>query len=325
MSQFARRLDHLNALIERSDKPEWWSDLLSLWRPSGVDAGDHGLRLAIRNNYINFYRRGQSIARVEIDRDGAPTATTHIKYVDTSKGERFGQEYVKLHDDWLLRSGERWKRYEGVRSLKEWIIAIDDKPNADGKNGYAGIEKNFVDKVVAANQNIIDLEMGLPAWDDQKTATRMDIVEIEKAAEGGNIVFWEAKRISDSRIRSSVDVIADENPEVLKQLASYRRFLTEERTHLDLVSDAYKNTAMLLKKLRDLADMLGEPHPLGTEILAAASERKLGVDPNPRLLVIDEKGVNPVVWETHANKLKKAGVSIFTIEPDGPFEIRRPI
>jgi hypothetical protein len=90
--------------------------------------------------------------------------------------------------------------------------------------------------------------------------------------------------------------VRDEKPEVLKQLAAYRRFLTEEEAHLGLVADAYKNTAKLLKKLREMADGLGEKYPLGAEILAAASESELGVDHSPRLVVLNEKGVNPTAW-----------------------------
>lgn len=324
MNLFERRLDRVDALCGLSRKPEWWNNLLSLWRPSGVQAGAYGLRLAVRNNYLNFYRRGQSIARVEIGNGGMPVATTHIKYVDDSKNVPVGQEYVKLRDEWLIRDGKPWKRYEGMNTLTAWIEAIDGKPDAAGENGYAGVEKKFVDKVVAENPNIIDLEMGLPAWREQKTAPRMDIVEIETSGNGRRVVFWEAKRISDSRVRCRVDVVRDEKPEVLKQLAAYRRFLTEEDTHMELVAVAYKNAANLLKKLRDMADDLGEKHPLGAEILAAASEANLGVDHNPRLLVMNEKGVNQTAWAVHAEKLRTAGVFMTVIEEGGPFQLRRP-
>ncbi len=35
-----------------------WKDLLRCWKPYG----DDGLRLAIRNDYLNFYALGQSVA-----------------------------------------------------------------------------------------------------------------------------------------------------------------------------------------------------------------------------------------------------------------------
>ena len=43
MNQFARRLERIDALGEIALKPadHWWKDLLSLWRPSGVEAGEY--------------------------------------------------------------------------------------------------------------------------------------------------------------------------------------------------------------------------------------------------------------------------------------------
>ena len=51
------------------DNPgHWFLDLLRLWRPAGEPSGDYGLRLAVRDGYLNFYRQGQSIAKVSIVR-----------------------------------------------------------------------------------------------------------------------------------------------------------------------------------------------------------------------------------------------------------------
>ena len=158
MSEFARRIERIDALSDLSSRPadHWWKDLLSLWRPSGIDAGAYGLRLAIRNGYMNFYQRGQSIARIQVDSKGAPTATVHIKYVCGKSVESQSQEYMKLRDGWVLRDGEQLEKYQGLQTLRKWINRVDEE--------YAGDEKCFVDKLVAANPNIIDLEMGLPAW-----------------------------------------------------------------------------------------------------------------------------------------------------------------
>jgi hypothetical protein len=56
----------------------WLSDLLQLWHPSG-DAigrdtdqeGKEHLRLAIHNGSLNFYRAGQSMAKVDFDHGGS--------------------------------------------------------------------------------------------------------------------------------------------------------------------------------------------------------------------------------------------------------------
>jgi hypothetical protein len=63
-----------------SDKPHWFQDLLKLWRPSGHCSGVDGLRVAIRDGYLNFYRLGQSIARVECV-SGRLIADVHYKFM----------------------------------------------------------------------------------------------------------------------------------------------------------------------------------------------------------------------------------------------------
>ncbi len=54
---------------------------------------DH-LRLAIRNGYLNFYRRGQSVAKVGFDRAGNLQAKIHNKYVCGAEGS--GQSHITL-------------------------------------------------------------------------------------------------------------------------------------------------------------------------------------------------------------------------------------
>lgn len=320
MSEFARQLNNLEKLESRTfdslPLPRWWSDLLSLWRPSGVEAGAHGLRLAIRNGYLNFYRRGQSIARVEIDSDGIPTAATHFKYVCSDKDEPGGQEYVKLKSDTkggttIWRSGKPWREYRGPDDLEAWIAVVDNK--------YAGDEKEFVDLLVAANPNIIDLEMGLPAWDvdKEKRAPRIDLVAIEDS----KVVFWEAKLVRDGRLRTSGDlVLGGENtkPAVLKQLNDYQEFLLADG-HADLVRSAYQNAAKLMMTLRSMADKLGEV-PLGAGILAAASG--LEVDCNPRLII--DNRTDSKLWKKHEEKLRQAGFPMLIIGSDESFELRHP-
>ena len=44
---------------------------------------------------------------------------------------------------------------------------------------HRGPEKCAVEKAVAEMPTVIDLEMGLPAYGDQKTALRMDMVALE--------------------------------------------------------------------------------------------------------------------------------------------------
>ncbi len=306
--KFSRRLGWLDRIkaLPLDTLPQWWKDLLSLWRPSGEPSDDHGLRLAIRNEYMNFYRRGQSIARIKRDQNGGFESEIHIKYVDPSNTSR-GNEYVTLHKGWILRNREQWKPYQGVGQLKEWIEVIDKR--------YAGIEKTFVDDVVAANPNIIDLEMGLPAWKSPKNAPRIDLVEIVTTAEGNRVVFWEAKRASDSRSRSET------KPKVLAQLDQYRDFLSA-KDRVDLVAEAYKNTAVLLVQLRSMADKLGEEHPLGPAIIDVAEHSRLTVDCEPRLVVLQDSPQE--TWAVHEKKLRDREVRLQVMEENGSRKLMLP-
>lgn len=324
MVQFARNIDRINALGELacSSEDHWWKDLLSLWRPSGVDAGVYGLRLAVRNGYMNFYRNGQSIACVKVDSKGMPSATTHVKYLGI-----VGQGYARLQDrtiHWGTGVQEsEGREYGGLEELKQWIQVVDRGQREDGRHGFSGAEKVGVDKLVAANSNVIDLEMGIPAWGKRKAASRIDLVTIEPGAKKQNIVFWEVKLVTDGRIRSHADVVRDEKPEVLRQLSAYREFLKAEN-HVELVAKAYSTAAKLLVELRAMADSLGEVHPLGANILAAASASELGVDCGPRLVVLNQKSANQSAWAVHADKLKKVGVVLTVIEECGPSVLGSP-
>ena len=317
MSQFARRLDGIDKYAELSagTGPPWWRDLLSLWRPSGVDAGEYGLRLAIRDNYLNFYRRGQSIALVNFNREGVLTAKTHIKYVGKASLGRHDAKYVVMHDRRIFRGREEFASYQGSDTLKKWIAVVD--------RDYAGDEKQLVDRLVTANPSVIDLEMGLPSWGEQKTAPRMDLIAIELLGQAPQVVFWEAKLVTDGRIRCRGDVVIDEKPEVLKQLVAYRKFL-EEPGHAELVSKAYSNAARLMVRLRKIADGCSEKHSLGGEILAAAAAPELVVDRKPRLVVFNQKNASQAAWVAHARRLQEAGITMTVIEERGSFALGSP-
>lgn len=331
MSQFARQLTNLEKLGGRAadSLPLWWKDLLSLWTPSGVDSGSDGLRLAIRDGYLNFYRLGQSIARVEIDGQGMPTATTHFKYVGGTGEGRPDREYVALRDDWLVwqRGGREERRAYKSGDLKSWIAVVNHEPRSGGKSGFAGDEKKFVDRLVTANPNVIDLEMGLPAWGERRTAPRMDLVAIE---EGRRVVFWEAKLVEDSRLRCRAPIERnskreDLKPEVLKQLYDYREFLANPE-HVRLVETAYRQAAREMQILWGLTGR-GEEMRLGDDLLAAARLSELDVDQEPRLVVFNK----PVSksWSVHEAKLRNVPdephARMIVLQDCAPLVLRYPI
>ena len=96
-ANFERGLTDWDAFEKAATSTEshWFKDLLSLWRPSGHSSGTTGLRLAIRNNYLNFYRLGQSVARVHCV-SGELRAYVHYKYVLGARSEYSGPLYLRL-------------------------------------------------------------------------------------------------------------------------------------------------------------------------------------------------------------------------------------
>ena len=305
MAQFARTFDERglqaleNALIQ-SEHGLWWRDLLGLWCPSGHPTDNHGLRLAIRNGYMNFYRRGQSVARVSLNRKRQPILSVHAKYV-VSKAERNsvdGQEYVTLTTTSLVRrGGQPALLYEGIETLKAWVRSIDDE--------YGGKEKTLVDNLlsVPANDGVIDLEMGLPAWRGNAAASRMDLVSINRVRGQLTIIFGEVKCVTDSRLRCRAPVERDKLPEVLKQLSDYRRYLAEPG-HRKIVGKQYANAARLMRRLRAMADTVGPGRTLGRTILDAANCQDLEVAELAWLIVINEAGANQAASEIHRAKLE---------------------
>lgn len=279
----------------RSDEPHWFKDLLSLWRPSGHCSGAAGLRVAIRNGYLNFYRLGQSIARVECV-SGDLIADVHYKYVlDEPPHGMSKSPYLRLTKKGVSFRDTLVAAYEGPSTLHRWIAVAEKE--------HAGAEKSIVDELVAKNDHVVDLEMAIPAWALSKAAVRMDLV----AVENGTVVFWEAKTIINSHIRCRAKFEEDKSPDVLKQLSNYRVFL-EQDSHLVQVQLAYRNTAQLLVALRALADKIGPTLALGPGIIDASQAHRLAVAPLAALVVVDLPADDKRAWTSwkasHEGKLK---------------------
>lgn len=309
-AKFERRLTSWEAFenAARSEEPHWFKDLLSLWRPSGHCSGATGLRVAIRNGYLNFYRLGQSIARVECV-SGDLIADVHYKYVLDEPPPRMSKSpYLRLTKKGVSFRDTLVAPYEGPSTLLQWIAVAG--------GDHAGDEKSIVDELVEKNDHVVDLEMALPAWALSKGAVRMDLVAIED----GTVVFWEAKTVKDGRIRCNAEFLADKFPHVLEQLSHYRAFLEQDR-HVKQVESAYRNTAKLLVELRKLADEIGPTLALGCSIVAASQADRLAVAPRAALVVVDLPKDNKQAWTSwkasHEGKLL-GKIPMRVLESPGP-------
>jgi hypothetical protein len=307
MSFFDRKLPApaMARLEENLRNIAWLADLFGRWRPAGtpldVDGQSKGLRLAIRNGYLNFYRCGQSIARVTFAADGSPRAETHHKYLTPGAT---GQRYAQLKT-------EHWSGLD--RSLRFDPATFDRCIEQVHDGGHDGAEKTFVERVVAANPNVIDMEMGLPAGlrvGNARVAPRMDLValELDEHTHGRiQVVFWEAKGVTDGRMRCRDP---DGTPEVVDQLRKYSVWIdTQEggESNVDRVSRAYREVCRLLGQMHEAATGAGiDVPPLGPLIrMVATSDERLGVDQIARLLVDASGDDRKFVTNGHLAKLER--------------------
>jgi hypothetical protein len=271
-----------------AQETSWWKDLLSLWRPSGAAASTDGLRLALRSNGMNFYRKGQSVAKVSFGRDGVPFVEVHVKYAFGPSDE---DGYARLIDSEIHHpNGQDARCYEGIETLRQWIRKAEE---------YAGEEKLLVDDLVAHASAVIDLEMGLPAFDERRRAPRIDLVALESDQGRFLIVFWEAKLIDDSRL------CAHGKPEVLEQIESYREYLGDANRRERIVR-AYADTCSLLVEFHGMAKQFN-PNiwDLDPAVVSVAGDPlKLGVDTSPRLVIFDN-GRASGAWVGHLERLRQ--------------------
>lgn len=231
--------------------------LFDRWVLPGSEAGTHGLRVGIRDGYLNLYVKGQSVAALRMIGD-APTLKLHQKYFvgarNGTAGEgAFSQSYTSV-------AGADLQTLD-ADTVDKWIETAET---------YAGDEKRFVDDLVAVSPGTLDLEMGLPADDaavgKERTSPRMDLV----IAQGAAIEFWEAKCAVNGELRArapykEVDGGYVEGPHVLWQLRRYQRWMGREH-RVAQVRNAYVATAHYLI---ELAELFGKTGP------AIAAWRKL--------------------------------------------------
>jgi hypothetical protein len=295
-----RAFDALQAMADQSGS-NWWKDLLGLWTPSGSANAARPLRLAIRCNYLNFYFKGQSVAKVCFDQRCSSYVRVHLKYV---MGKKAPQGYAKLAGTDVSYAGSPCATYRGLSTLQAWIEAAST---------HVDDEKTFVEDVVARSTSVIDLEMGLPSLltrDERRRlreteegkgsgAPRVDAISVESRAGIPHIAFWEVKLVDDGRL------VSTNVPEVVGQIKKYNDYFSDEARKAD-VRRAYAQTCQDMTKLLAMAEALV---PLGRrlspEVQAVADKPdSLAIDARLRLLIY-EHGHMTASWPDHLKRLKE--------------------
>ena len=316
MTDFRREFP-LNCLTDAVlNENNWFTDLLQKWQPAGNERNSRlcetedvlvqncvkkrsemgHLRAAFRGGYMNFYCGGQSIAKVDFCRERLQ-ARIHEKYVYGC--ERKGKEYARLTSAGFQEPGKGQVVPYGDQHLEQWIS------NAKNK---IGTEKRFVDLVVAHNPDVIDLEMGLPAYSKipkERRAPRIDMVALEPCDDWWRVVLWEAKLVGDGRLRCRGSKL----PKVVEQLKHYSDWLSDS-DRAKCVARAYQHNCQLLVKLHAMTKGACPKLGPGIRAVEAIGAPPLLVDPKPRLLIIYDKPDKSFEENGHADKLRGAGVPV---------------
>lgn len=312
----------------------WWKDLLRLWTPSGC--GD-GLRLAVRFNTLDFYYKGSCVAHISFSpgkRDVPAPARVecHVRFIfgDKISGQKKALFYPK---EGLWKSDE----LTAARTFGEVVdyIRCRQKSSKTEKQRKT-LEKPGVDVIVANSGNVIDLEMGLPAWERKEPALRMDLVSLERDGDRIQIAFWEAKTFDDGRLRSEKGV-----PEVIRQLLgkeSGQGGYVDYVKHAEAdIRNAYAQTCAILDRLHKMKCAVASGnsaptslHPLITEVARLAREEipnRLVVRGQPGLVIYSDREdkviKNDTRWPPHRKAILGAGIVI--LEEQNSKDITLPV
>ncbi|WP_299823145.1 hypothetical protein [uncultured Jannaschia sp.] len=224
--------------------------LFEKWALPGQDwTKDRPLRLAVRDGYLNFYFKGQSVAKLSIGQ-GGPKLEVHKAYV-TGRRRGMARHEAAPSQPYHRVDAKRLADHATIELVESWIETAET---------YASAEKRFVDDLVAANPGTLDLEMGLPANEDAsgcRVAPRMDLVVAQVNGKATpSIEFWEAKCADNGELRASKPYEECEDgsfvgPKVLNQVSKYVSWM-QGPNRIQEVSSAYTETAKALLDLHRL-------------------------------------------------------------------------
>ena len=195
-----RFVDRLNAEYKRGG---WWRAI----------ASDPDLFIAFRDGYLNVYWNGSSLLKLTLDGDRL-VGETHYKYLlrpDTPK------PYIPV-DGGMVKLPDLAALFH---------VDLSDVPALKrAASAYVGDEKAGVHRIVLSNPNVVDVEVafGLEGnGEDAPSTRRIDFAALHSAADGAEIVFYEAKTFSNKELRAA----GDARPPVSGQIEGYRKLLAE--------------------------------------------------------------------------------------------------
>lgn len=269
-------------LNEEYERGGWWKAM----------ADDPQLLIGIRDEYLNVYWKGNSLLKLFLQ-EGRLCGEVHYKYM--LRPEAKSSPYLTFLD------GE-------LQSTNPADLFLPDLSNLAGlkrsANAYAGEEKAGVHKIVMSNANIIDVEIAFGNENGDsgaKVAQRIDFAALQTGAQGPELVFFEAKSFNNPELRSN----GEGAPPVMRQLKSYRDFLSHHKSQEDVIQ-SYRQVSSNFLSLNGVRDRFEPIQNLLRE--AADGTRPLNVNSDVRLVVFgyDRDQDTGTIWQRHRQKLQDA-------------------
>ncbi len=273
--------DFVHRLNEIYDNGGWWKTFVD----------DKKLFLAIRENYVNVYYRGNSFLQLKNNGEG------------------------KIHRNFLP---EGYERNGEVNIVGDYAIVVKEGELVGGLDVAKlkkGVDRNLVDRseiserecvhniALANTWNVLDVEI---MFEGSETKGKIDFAALEENGEGVKIVFYEAKRFSNTGDLGTKDDV----PPVIRRIKEHSDLLKDRQ---DEIANSYQRVSRNLQELKGVSEGNPERH----EILGRIRE-KLIVEEQPKLVVFVQKGdEEDENWNSvHRKKIEESGIDLLLYDYD---------
>ncbi len=279
MFQFKRGIspDFVGRLNDEYKRGGWWKAI----------ADDPSLFIAIRDEYLNVYWKGNSLLRLWMQ-GNALAGAVHYKYL--LRPEAKTTPYLQIEDG-------RFRLENPTDFFLDDVTDIADLRRA--ADVFAGEEKTGVHQIVMSNPNIIDVEVAFGAEDEQsgaQVAQRIDFAALRHGKVGAELAFFEAKTFANPEIRASGRAVP-----VFGQLKRYRQFL--DGAQADLTS-SYRKVCGNLLSLYGVSKKFSALHSVFRDISEGASDLRISNDVRLVVFGYDRDPARGAIWAKHREKLQ---------------------
>lgn len=203
--------------------------------------GDSELFFTLRKERVDVYYRGQVIYSIDL-KSARLTPRTHVKYLVVDGRD----PYIKMQNGvFNYQHSHLQSEYKEGISLGQIKSAAGKYSTVESKGIYAVINRDplVIDVEIAFNNNNEVAEHNPSA--SLRTQDRVDMVRLTPSKEGIDLVFWEAKHLSNKELFKE---------KIFDQLAAYARQLQSRQGEL---AAAFRNVCHFHRDLDRVRKGLG--------------------------------------------------------------------